>query len=857
MRALVAGWFSFADGHATAGDLITRDLICEWLEIAGISYEVALASPFRGGVDWRAVDPQTFTYVVFVCGPFGRDEYEEEFLSRFRHCRLIGMNLSMKIPLEQWNPFDLLIERDSSVDTHPDISFVSKKPHVPVVGVCLVEHYDDAPVEEANVAIQRLLGSKEMAVVQIDTRLDENSTGLRTSAEVESLLARMDAVVTTRLHGTMLSLKNGVPVIAIDPEVGGWKIRRQAELIGWPVVFNVEDVTDEALQKALDFCLTEEARVKARECRDRAIQLVEEVRQEFIASLTTGESLEQAFRSRREKERVEQENKKRAAAKHPLVSVVIPCYNHARFLGEAIESVLAQTYPNLEIIVVDDGSTDHTAEVAAGYPDARYVHQNNQGLAAARNTGLRQSRGEFLVFLDADDRLHPDAVECGVHHLLNSPELAFVSGRYRYIKEDGTVLREYGQNPAGPDSYASFLRGNYIGMHATVTYRREALEAVGGFDPSLPACEDYDLYLRIVRKYPVAAHGNLAADYRQHGSNMSRDPRLMLKTVLQVLSSHWEYARTKEEYREAYQAGVKSWREHYSRDFYDAVSQKWSEGSVREPLNLAGHWFRYAPRQFAAYAFHNAPGAAVQTAKRMVPASARRLLAKRQDGSYVPGKGKVRFGDLRRLRPVSREFGFDRGLPVDRYYVESFLARHADDIQGRVLEVGDDSYTRRFGGERATQRDILHVTEGNPTATIVADLARADHIPSNLFDCIILTQTLHLVYDVESALRTLQRILSPGGVLLATFPGISQISIDEWADTWYWSFTKRSAERLFTKVFSADNFEIQTYGNVLAATAFLQGLAVDELDRDELDYSDPQYQTLITVRAMKPERLHK
>src|SRR5690349_1814321 len=251
MKALVAGWFSFADGHATAGDLITRDLICEWLEISKIPYDVALAAPFVGGVDWRAVDPEAFTHVVFVCGPFGRDEYELEFIERFRHCRLIGMNLSMKVPLEEWNPFDILIERDSSVDAHPDISFISQKAHVPVVGVCLVEHYDDAPVEEANVAIQRLLQSKEMAVVQIDTRLDENDTGLRTSAEIESLLARMDAVVTTRLHGTMLSLKNGVPVIAIDPEVGGWKIRRQAELIGWPVMFNGDEVTDEALKKAL------------------------------------------------------------------------------------------------------------------------------------------------------------------------------------------------------------------------------------------------------------------------------------------------------------------------------------------------------------------------------------------------------------------------------------------------------------------------------------------------------------------------------------------------------------------------------------------------------------------------------
>lgn len=854
MKALVAGWFSFPDGHATAGDLITRDLICEWLDAASIPYKVALAAHFAGGVDWRSVDPDAFTHVIFVCGPFGRDEYEQEFLARFQHCRLIGMDLSMKIPLEEWNPFDLLIERDSSEGAHPDISFIAKKPPVPVVGVCLVEHYEDAPVEEANVAIRRLLASREMAVVPIDTRLDENSTGLRTPAEVESLLARMDAVVTTRLHGTVLSLKNGVPVVAIDPEVGGWKIRRQTELIGWPVCFAVDQLTDEDLQRALDYCLTEEAHTKARECRDRAIAMVEEVKREFIDSLTVGESLELAFRTRLEQASADEEMRKRRAQDYPLVSVIIPCYNHARFLGESIESVRSQTYPNIEVIVVDDGSTDHTAEVARRYPEVRYVRQNNQGLAAARNTGLRESHGEFLVFLDADDRLLPEAVECGVHYLTRSPELAFVSGRYRYISEEGAILREYSQEPAGPDSYASFLRGNYIGMHATVTYRRQALEAVGGFDPSLPACEDYDIYLRIAREYPVGVHPTLAADYRQHGSNMSRDPRLMLRTVLQVLSSQRDYARKKDEYRQAYREGMKSWREHYSREFYDLVLEQWSEGSIHGPLNLAGHWFRSAPRQFAAYAVYNAPAIALHVVKRMIPEAVRRRLVAKQDGSYIPAKGKVRFGDLRRLQPLSREFGFDRGLPIDRYYVESFLARYTDDIRGRVLEVGDDSYTRRFGGARVTQRDILHVTPGNPIATIVADLSRADHIPSNIFDCIILTQTLHLVYDVDAVLRTLHRILKPGGVLLATFPGISQVSIDEWADIWYWSFTRHSAWRLFSNVFSTDHFEVHAYGNVLAATAFLQGLAVDELDQDELDYHDPQYQTLITVRATKPAR---
>ncbi|HAZ47361.1 MAG TPA: methyltransferase [Cyanobacteria bacterium UBA11369] len=218
-----------------------------------------------------------------------------------------------------------------------------------------------------------------------------------------------------------------------------------------------------------------------------------------------------------------------------------------------------------------------------------------------------------------------------------------------------------------------------------------------------------------------------------------------------------------------------------------------------------------------------------------------------------PPVGWVNFGSLRRVTPISREFGYDRGLPVDRYYIENFLARHSNDIKGRVLEIGDDSYTRQFGGDRVTTRDVLHVKEGNPIATFVGDLTNADHIPSDAFDCFILTQTLHLVYDFRVALKTIYRILKPGGVILATVPGISQISTDEWADYWCWSFTTLSAQRLFEEFFPPENVQVETYGNVLSAIAFLQGLSFTELTKEELDHRDRCYELLITIRAVKPQ----
>ena len=217
-----------------------------------------------------------------------------------------------------------------------------------------------------------------------------------------------------------------------------------------------------------------------------------------------------------------------------------------------------------------------------------------------------------------------------------------------------------------------------------------------------------------------------------------------------------------------------------------------------------------------------------------------------------PANGRIQFGDLRRVTPISRHFGYDRGLPVDRYYIENFLNRHSSDIKGRVLEIGDDSYTRQFGGDRVTQRDVLHVTEGNPIATFIGDLTNADQIPSDSFDCFVLTQTLHLVYDFRAALDTIYRILKPGGVVLATVPGISHRSVDEWEDYWCWAFTTASCKKLFTEFFPTDHVEIEAFGNVLAAIAFLEGLSFDELTQQELDSRDRSYELLITVRAVKP-----
>jgi SAM-dependent methyltransferase len=216
-----------------------------------------------------------------------------------------------------------------------------------------------------------------------------------------------------------------------------------------------------------------------------------------------------------------------------------------------------------------------------------------------------------------------------------------------------------------------------------------------------------------------------------------------------------------------------------------------------------------------------------------------------------PGVGHVDLGSFRRPEPISRRFGYDRGQPIDRFFIERFLDQQAGDVRGRVLEVADDTYTRRYGGGRVQRADVLHVHEGHPEATIVGDLAHGDDLPSNAFDCIILTQTLHLIFDVHAAVRTVHRMLRPGGVLLLTVPGISQVGLDEFEETWCWSMTAYAVRRLLGEVFPASSLTVDAYGNALAAVGFLEGLCVDDLKPHDLEASDPQYPLLVTARAVK------
>lgn len=250
------------------------------------------------------------------------------------------------------------------------------------------------------------------------------------------------------------------------------------------------------------------------------------------------------------------------------VSVIIPCYNGARFLAEAIESVLAQTYSHFEIIVVDDGSTDGTSEVAARYSGVRYIHQENQGVSAARNHGAQESQSHYLVFLDHDDRLLPDALEIGVECFDAHPECGFVFGLCRLISGDGSLLPSEKIQKANYQDHASYemqLSGRSLVPPSTAIFRREVFELVGGFDILVDLGEDYEMYLRISRAYPIYCHNRVIVEYRLHQGNRSRSAAKGLKALLRILDEQWEHIKENRKYISAYKKGKRQWRKLFGR----------------------------------------------------------------------------------------------------------------------------------------------------------------------------------------------------------------------------------------------------------------------------------------------------
>ena len=534
----------------------------------------------------------------------------------------------------------------------------------------------------------------------------------------------------------------------------------------------------------------------------------------------------------------------------PRVSAIIVFLNEERFLAEAVESVFAQSYRDWELLLVDDGSTDGSSEIARRYardhPDRVRVLQHddhvNLGMSASRNLGLRHARGEFIAWLDGDDVWLPRKLEEQVTLLDRHGEAAMVYGPlliwYGWTGDAADAQRDYVQRLGvsadtlipPPDLLCRFLEDDETTPGGELV-RASVLREVGAFDPSFrDLYEDGVVHAKICLSYPVFAAGECWYRYRQHPDSYCQAARA---------------AGTTEAARQAFLTWLDG---HLAGGGTHAprVAQLVAElqrGRAAQTDGRPGVWRR-------------ALRGARLVSDRWVPRRVRRGFGLLAFGTRAtPPSGWAHFGNLGSLEPLSHKFGYDRGTPIDRVYIESFLAAHADDIRGTVLEVADRSYTTRFGGERVERSEVLHSQTGNPDATFVADLTTGENMPVDRYDCVILTQVLPFVWDVPAAIRHVHASLARGGVVLATVPGISPISrydADRWGD--FWRFTSMSVRRLFEQAFGRENVEITVAGNALAATAFLQGAASEELDAADLEYRDPNYEVTIAIRAVRREQ---
>jgi glycosyltransferase involved in cell wall biosynthesis len=338
-----------------------------------------------------------------------------------------------------------------------------------------------------------------------------------------------------------------------------------------------------------------------------------------------------------------------AMHKDALVTIIVPCYNGAAFLEEALRSAVAQSYPAVEIILIDDGSTDSSPEIAQRFP-VRYLRQENRGLSEARNVGIRESRGSYLVFLDADDRLLPEAIESGLRALETHPACAIAVGDHVFIAADGSHLGDSDKVGTVHSHYEALLKSNFIEMISTVLFRRGIFDEVGGFDATLRVAEDYDLYLRIGRVRPICCHAVIVAEYRMHETNTSLNSELMLTTTLQVLNRQARYVRNDAHRLLAFCEGVRCWRKQYGRQLASELASSYSTlrpDHLRRKLRILA--CRY-------------PQGLLLLLLRILPAFGQRNTAPAPPGQVQVGPGK-RHDRLRNRRMgsalVKARFNFD------------------------------------------------------------------------------------------------------------------------------------------------------------------------------------------------------
>jgi GT2 family glycosyltransferase len=581
----------------------------------------------------------------------------------------------------------------------------------------------------------------------------------------------------------------------------------------------------------------------------------------------------------------------------PRVSVILPCYPLTRCPDEAVHSVLSQTLLDLEIIIV----TSECA-VESHFPGTRIISSEKQNRSTMCNLGVQSAAGQYICVMAADDKLETPYLEKATQILDGDPSVAIVSAWLRISGAEEQVQKR--------DQWdlAALLCERVVPRAALV--RKAALEEIGGYDEKIPIpdLEDWDVWVNLSERgsqicvipeilvqhqkrsdasastaidaearlrswrYLVEKHRN---SYHQHlldallarddevsellRGNYERERYLDSWLVPEVDRRKEELEGLKQKLRRAETIEVEELKcqlrcAEYRVGQLTAALTRSQEEIVM--LKASRSWQITAPLRFVYDSLTRFSGnltkavPQVSTEKRVDQWHS--LENESVPTGYSTGrldKVPVKWGDLSRTTPISPEWGADRGRCIDRYYIEEFLEANANDIQGWVLEVHDNDYTTQFGGDRVEQSDVIDIDPTNSRATIITDLCKTSLIPAHAYDCFIMTQTLHVIYDMRAALAECVRILKPGGVLLATLPCASKVAHEQGLDGDFWRFTEPAALELFGEFFARDRLEVRAPGNVLVNVAYLYGLACHEISSADFKVHDPFCPLVVCIRA--------
>lgn len=471
-------------------------------------------------------------------------------------------------------------------------------------------------------------------------------------------------------------------------------------------------------------------------------------------------------------------------------AVVLLCPDLGRAMGPALEALRRAGIHGISVAAARNGL--HTEQCLLRLErDGVRVHRSATSLGQAANDAIRGGTSSHALVLRATERLTPKSLECR----------GLVLGEQPFA-----LLALTGEAGCGGASADLLLAGL---TPAATLVSRALFDSIGGFDETLEDGLDLELWLR------ASAQGARVAVV--DGALAAPEPGA------------------------SFFAG-QAWGEELLR----IVSRHAAALSGEETLAALGR------------AAADLMGR-VEDARRLAAAAEEELLREREAlprlGNRLREAGRPRFdlGDLPRDGLVSEEWGADRGKPIDRWYIEAFLRRHEDDVRGRCLEIKEPAYTKWFGGKRVTASDVLDIDRSNPEATLHGDLSLGADIPDAQYDCFVLTQTLHLLYDFKGALFHAMRVLRPSGTLLVTVPAVARVLPgDAGIDTDYWRFTEASMRRLFAELLPLDAFFVSVYGNAASAAAFLHGLAAEDLEPGELERVDAHFPVIVAVRARKP-----